>query len=346
MKKSMVCLVGAAVVFFTSTVVVEANERPRLLITTDIGGDPDDTQSLIRLMVYVNEFQIEGFIASASGTPGELKLALTRPDLILDVIDGYENVLPNLKTHADGWPSAESLRAKVVSGNPKRGRAAVGEGHDTEGSRLLVERVDAGTRERPLNVAIWGGQTDLAQALWSVKRERGPRGLAEFAAKLCVYDIGDQDGIAAWMRTEFPGLRYILAKAPRGKDKRLAVFRGMYLGGDETLTSRAWINEHVRSTGPLGRLYPTHTYTAPNPQRCLKEGDTPSWFFFLPRGGNDSLDPTRPGWGGRFERQDDGWYRDIPMGPDYDPRSEVSRWRGDFQRDFSERMKWTVGDQR
>jgi thioredoxin reductase (NADPH) len=31
---------------------------------------------------------------------------------------------------------------------------------------------------RPLNIAIWGGQTDLAQALWRVRQDRGPAGLA------------------------------------------------------------------------------------------------------------------------------------------------------------------------
>ena len=34
-------------------------DRPRLAILTDIGGDPDDQQSMIRLMVYANEFEIE-----------------------------------------------------------------------------------------------------------------------------------------------------------------------------------------------------------------------------------------------------------------------------------------------
>ena len=39
----------------------------------------------------------------------------------------------------------------------------------------------------------------------------------------------------------------------------------MYLGGDESLTSRDWVDEHVRSKGPLGALYPVITWTAPNP---------------------------------------------------------------------------------
>ena len=103
-----------------------------------------------------------------------------------------------------------------------------------------------------MNITIWGGQTDLAQALWRVKQDRGTAGLAAFVRKLRVYDIGDQDRIADWMRAEFPGMHYILAKAPAGRDFRDAVYRGMYLTGDASLTSRAWIDEHVRSRGPLG----------------------------------------------------------------------------------------------
>jgi hypothetical protein len=32
---------------------------------------------MVRLMVYANEVEIEGLIASASGTPGELNQAMT-----------------------------------------------------------------------------------------------------------------------------------------------------------------------------------------------------------------------------------------------------------------------------
>jgi hypothetical protein len=317
-----------------------AAERPRLAVLTDIGGDPDDQQSLIRLMVYANEFEIEALIASASGTRGELKQAVTRPDLIREIIGGYEKVLSNLKRHAAGWPEAAALRRVVKSGNRFRERAHIGDGHDTEGSRFLIERIDAGTAQRPLNIAIWGGQTDLAQALWRVKHERGASGLAMFVRKIRVYDINDQDGIAGWMRAEFPGMFYILAQAPAGRDKREGTYRGMYLTGDESLTSREWIEKHIRSTGPLGALYPTKTWTAPNPHGCLKEGDTPSWFFFLPLGGNDPNDPSKPGWGGQYQREPDGWWRDLPRRDDFDPRTTVSRWRPDFQRDFATRMSW------
>ncbi len=319
-----------------------AATRPRLLVLTDIGGDPDDHQSMIRLMVYSNKFLIEGLVASAAGTPGELERAVTRPDLIREIVTAFGQVRPNLIEHDVGWPTANALLNVVKTGNPRRGRDHIGPEHDTEGSRWIIAQVDAGTPKRPLNIAIWGGQTDLAQALWRVRADRGGAGLAEFVARFRVYDIADQDGLADWMGEEFPGMFYILSKAPRGRDKREAVFRGMYLTGDEALTSRKWIDEHIRNAGPLGALYPVQTWTAPNPHGCLKEGDTPSWFFFLPQGGNDPADPTRPGWGGQYRRSPSGWFRDDHSARN-DPRESVSRWRPAFQQDFSLRMSWCRG---
>jgi hypothetical protein len=289
-------------------------ERPRLCVLTDIGGDPDDRQSMVRLMVYA------------------------------EIVHAYGKVRPRLARHAEGWPEAAELDGKIKSGNPHRGRDHIGETHGTEGSRWLVERIDAGTAGQPLNISIWGGQTDLAQALWQVKTTRGPTGFAEFVQRFRVYDIADQDGLATWMRGEFPGMFYILNKAHEGRDRREAVFRGMYLGGNESLTSEAWIERNVRNKGYLGALYPIKTHTAPNPHGCLKEGDTPSWFFFLPAGGNDPADPAKPGWGGQFQKEADGWYRDPPFTREQDPRTSVSRWRLDFQADFAKRMAWCLGN--
>lgn len=314
-------------------------ERPRLLVMTDIGGDPDDQQSLVRLMVYSNQFQIEGLVATASGTPGELDVAVTRPDLIREIVTGYGKVRERLAVHEQGWPETKALMKLIKSGNPHRGLDRIGDEHDTEGSNWIIQQVDAGTQRRPLNITIWGGQTDLSQALWRVRKDRGPEGLADFVRRFRVYDIADQDGIANWMQEEFPGMFYILSRAMPGEDKRTAVFRGMYLTGDESLTSRDWIDKYVRSTGPLGKLYPTKTWTAPNPHGCMKEGDTPSWFFFLPAGGNDPSDPSKPGWGGQFRQTKEGWYRDDRE-TYAKPQQSVSRWRPEFQADFARRMQW------
>ena len=97
-----------------SLAVLDAAERPRLAVLTDIGADPDDQQSMIRLMVYANEFDLELLIATGAGAPGELKEAITRPELIRQILDAYGEVLPNLQRHAAGWPTVESLRARVI----------------------------------------------------------------------------------------------------------------------------------------------------------------------------------------------------------------------------------------
>lgn len=340
----LTALVLVAAFAASSTAALAADLRPRLIVLTDIGGDPDDTQSLIRLMLYANEFEIEGLIASASGTPGELKENVTKPELIREVVAAYGQVRDSLSRHAAGYPTTEQLLAKVKSGNPIRGLAAVGAGHDTDGSRWIINVVDT-SDTRPVHVAIWGGQTDLAQALWRVREDRGEDGVRKFLGKLRVYDIADQDGIQSWIHENFPDAFYILNKAAQGKDRRESVFRGMYLGGDESLTSRVWIDRHVRSDhGPLGALYPPKTSTSPNPHGALKEGDSPSWLYFLPNCLSSSAHPSQGGWGGRFQGTDDGLFRDAQdtVGKTKDGRATVWRWRPAFQNDFQARLDWCV----
>jgi hypothetical protein len=221
---------------------------------------------------------------------------------------------------------------------------SLGNEHDTEGSRWIIEVADRAD-PRPLNIAIWGGSTELAQALWRVRHDRGGDGLAQFVAKLRVYAINHQDDTGPWIIEQFPELFYILSRQPEGHDKRESAYRGMYLGGDESLTSRAWVDTHVRlGHGPLGALFPTRTWTEPNPHGTLKEGDTPSWSYFLPNGLSDPSHPEWGGWGGRFRHERGGLYRDATdtAGDVTDARTTVSRWRPAFQADFQARMDWCV----
>lgn len=321
-----------------------AAQRPRLIVLTDIGGgDPDDQQSLIRLMVHANEFDIEGLIASAP-TLEALKATGTKPQLIREIVEAYGQVHEMLARHADGFPETARLRDVIKAGNSQHGRNVIGEGHDTDGSRWIITCADRADSRR-LNIAIWGGQTDLAQALWRVHHDRGEEGLKAFASQVRVYDVGDQDRLADWIQSEFPGLFYILARVPAGRDRREATYRGLYLGGDESLVSRDWMETHIRQNhGPLGALYPPQTWTAPNPHSAIKEGDTPSWFFFLPLGLNDPDHPEWGGWGGRFEPDRDRLFRGATdkVGDVHDARATVWRWRVAFQNEFAARMDWCV----
>src|SRR5262249_4120795 len=162
------------------------------------------------------------------------------------------------------------LLERVKAGNPKRGTDSVGAGHDTEGSDWIVAAADRDD-DRPLNVVVWGGSTDLAQALWRVRKKRSAEQLKAFLGRLRVFDIDQQDSAGPWILDNFPDLFYVLSKAPKGHDKREGAYRGMYLGGDESLTSAKWLEAHVRQDhGPLGALYPGKTWTAPNANGALK----------------------------------------------------------------------------
>jgi hypothetical protein len=44
----------------------EVNAKPRVFILTDIGIDPDDSESLVRFLLYSNEFDVEGMAAVTS----------------------------------------------------------------------------------------------------------------------------------------------------------------------------------------------------------------------------------------------------------------------------------------
>lgn len=326
------------------TQTAAAADKPRLVVLTDIGGDPDDQQSMIRLMHHANEFDVEALVATAAGVPSEKKEDALYPELIREIVDAYGKVRPNLLRHHPDFPDAKLLLDRIKSGNAVRGVKSVGAGHDTEGSRWIISVVDRDD-PRPVNVTIWGGSTELAQALWRVRNDRTPEQLRAFLGKLRVYAISHQDDTGPWINETFPDLFYVLAKAAPGRDMREGAYRGMYLGGDEALTSREWVDLHLRhGRGPLGALFPTRTWTAPNPHATLKEGDTPSWFYFLPVGlGN----PAHPGWGcwgGRFRRERGGLYRDATdtVGRVTDARSTVWRWRPAFQAELAARALWCV----
>jgi Cellulose-binding Sde182, nucleoside hydrolase-like domain/Cellulose-binding protein Sde0182, C-terminal domain len=322
-----------------------AADKPRLVVLTDIGEDPDDQQSLTRLLVHANEFDIEGLIATASGTPGKKEPEVVRPHLIRQIVEAYGKVQPNLRKHHPDFPEAKVLLDRVQAGSPKRGMESVGAGKDTDGSHWIISVVDRAD-DRPVNVTVWGGPTELAQALWRVRNDRTPDQLKAFVRKLRVYSIGHQDDTGPWIIKEFPDLFYVLSKAPEGRDKREGGYRGMYLGGDESLTSREWVDRHVRKDhGPLGALYPvTGMWTAPNPHATLKEGDTPSWFYFLPVGLGDPAQPTWGGWGGRFKHVVGGRFEDSrdTVNGITDARATVWRWRPAYQNEFAARMDWCV----
>lgn len=89
--------------------------KPRVFILSDISNEPDDAESLVRYLLYANQFRTEGLVACTS-TWMKNKVC---PQDMHKIIDGYEKVVDNLNAHAhrnDPYPTAESLRSLVKKG--------------------------------------------------------------------------------------------------------------------------------------------------------------------------------------------------------------------------------------
>jgi hypothetical protein len=68
MKKRSFALFLAIALSFPTVVTAQAQTilKNRLVVLSDIEADPDDSQTLIRLLLYSNQIDIEGLIAVTS----------------------------------------------------------------------------------------------------------------------------------------------------------------------------------------------------------------------------------------------------------------------------------------
>ncbi|MBC8094174.1 MAG: DUF1593 domain-containing protein [Akkermansiaceae bacterium] len=334
---------------------VEAEEKPRVLVLTDIANEPDDEESLVRFLVYANEFDIEGLVATTSTW---LKNR-TREDLIRRQIAAYSAVRPNLMKHAPGYPSVEQLLAVTTTGQTNFGMPFVGEGKSTAGSKLIITATDH-PDPRPLWITIWGGANTLAQALSDVRSTRTAAELKAFVSKLRVYTISDQDDAGPWVRREFPDLFYIVS--PSAPDNGSEYWRATWTGisGDRHykngpghklhLVQNPWLEENIiKNHGPLGALYPKVAY--------IMEGDTPSFLGLINNGLGWAVSPSFGGWGGRYVLYrasgetrriwtNNAESRDTVTADNgqtvTSDQATLWRWREHFQNDFAARMDWCV----
>ena len=345
-----------AIILMLVVLSVRASEKKRLIVLTDIGGDPDDQMSMVRLMTYANHFDIEGLIATPHGSQNEVS-----PEHIQRIVSAYGKVRDNLELHEPGYPTEKYLQEHISHGIPLDGMEGVGEEKNSPGSELLIRAVDRDDK-RPLWVTVWGGPNVLAQALWKVRATRSPEELQKFVSKLRVYAISDQDNSGPWIRKEFPGLFYIVTPGVNagggfhhatwiaiGGDK----FHGRFDGADFSLVTNEWLDRNVRRKGPLGAVYPR--------LRFMMEGDTPSFLFLINNGLNNSEHPNWGGWGGRYELYTpkmEKWFlepetrpiwtnvQDEVLGNDGEwhttNHATIWRWRTAYQNDFAARMDWSI----
>jgi hypothetical protein len=343
------------------THVDDFSGKPRVVIISDIGNEPDDQMSFVRLLMYSNELDIEAMIATTS----TWQRTATHAETMRELIDAYAQVRSNLMLHATGWPEAADLRSRVFTGQSAYGMAATGTNKASEGSKAIVRAVERDD-PRPLWICIWGGAGTLAQALMDLKAAHPQDQMPKLLSRLRVYSISDQDDAGPWIRKEFPELFYIVSPStPTSGEYASATWTGIsgdrYYrngeGADFTTVTNEWLDANIRSKGPLGKKYPKFMF--------IMEGDTPSFLGLIDNGLNAYRRPDWGGWGGRYiYRQPYGethaiWTqggdefkrvdsRDTVTGLDgkehTSDQATIWRWRQAFQNEFAARMAWTVAD--
>jgi hypothetical protein len=328
----------------------QSNEKFRLLVCTDMTHD--DGNSLIRLLLYPEVFDIEGIIVTNQ-----------RPDFkpnspgpwnkVSDILERYEQVFPQLIKHNPQFSTPDYLRSitKQHSGAmciclvsppyPEDFWDYIGIGENKDGLPKHTEAIDfilsvlEDTDARPLYIGLWGGPIALVQALWEYEQKHSSEELEALAKKLRIYDILMQDSTADY----FVDLDRFREKYVKDM-KYSGNYDGKRLSTDLYITSthRFWrylkavdIEKINKNNGPMCAYYDGGG-----------EGDTPSYLNFISSylGLNDPSAPAQGGWGGRFILDTEfgqGFYHEMSSEADH-----MERWIESASRDFYARARWCV----
>ena len=285
--------------------------KPRLVVCTDIAPadvEPDDMESMVRLMAYADQFEIEALITSVGWNcdpyPVEWAQYLQR------VIEAYRQDVQKLmqrsgqkrflaldkenkQQYIGYWPSADYIKSRAVMGSIHGGIKAIGADNDSPGSELLIRLADEDD-PRPIYVAAWGGANTLAQAIWRVKQTRSAEALRQFVRKFRIYTITDQD-MQYSMRMNRSYSSHMWLRKEFADDLQFVWDEGTWQEQCE-LGKRHWQQhkDYIQGRGALGSEYPTYKWGV--------EGDTPSFLYVMPNGLNNPDDPHQAGWAGYHER--------------------------------------------
>lgn len=312
--------------------------RPRIIATTD--GEIDDRCSMVRFLLYANEWEIEGIVHSSSkfhwkGNGIDIKPRRWTGEVWLDKqIDLYEEVYPNLSRHDRGFPTADALRKLVYTGNVVH----VGDmSEDTPGSDRIVE-VLLDDRPGPVYLQAWGGTNTIARALWKIQHQH-PDQIERVSHKAVIYIILDQDKtFRRYIEPNWPKLQVLgsfrqFACIAYGWSKKIPQPQRSYF-------ERPWMQEHILTGhGPLCASYEARGGA------FLSEGDSPSFMHQIDVGLRSLEHPSWGGWGGRFVRKKPG--NDVWRGATDDGNLDkpIWRWAEAFQNDWAARADWCVAPQ-
>jgi hypothetical protein len=253
--------------------------KPRIVVTTD--PELDDSNSLLRYLLYSTDFRTEGLVYASSqfhwkgdGTGKKFSV----PDreyfrfgqklcpceswrwkpgerFIDDAVDVYERIYPNLRAHDADYPAPAALRSKIRWGNVDFDGDF---SKDTPGSDLIRDLLLDDSTE-PIYLLAWGGASTIARALKSIEDRHSsssdwPAIRARVSRKAILSLSGDQDDTyAKYIKPNWPDIRSL-----RAGQGGVGVGYGAFVfasAENAPYFSVDWTRANVSSKGPLGAHY-------------------------------------------------------------------------------------------
>jgi len=262
-----------------SSTTAPRTDRPRVVVTTD--PELDDSNSLLRYLLYATDFRTEGLVYASSqfhwkgdGTGKKLSVPgreYTRFGLNLcpceswrwapgerfidDAVDVYERIYPNLRVHHADYPTPVELRSKIRWGNVEFDGDI---SKDTPGSDLIKALLLDDDPE-PVYLLAWGGGSTIARALKSIQDRYAstpewPTIRARVSRKAILSLSGDQDDTyAKYIKPNWPDVRSLVA----GQGGVGVAYGAFVFASAENAPyfSVSWTRDNVSSQGPLGAHY-------------------------------------------------------------------------------------------
>jgi hypothetical protein len=286
------------------------SSKPRIIVTSD--GEIDDECSMVRFLLYANEWDIEGIITSSSqyhwhghNWAGD--------DWLDPYLEAYEKVYPNLTKHSKDYPNPEYLKSISFLGNVE----TEGEMDSiTAGSQHIVKVLLDDTDDEPIWLQAWGGTNTIARALKTIEEEH-PEKMEYVANKLRLFLIWEQDSTyQSYIRPHWGKFNILTiisdqfeAIAYRWKNIQPEHLQPYFAG--------RWMKENILTDhGALCSLYKAHNGGEEGFDEgdFRSEGDSPAFTHSIITGLRSIESPSYGGWGGRYVNvRENIWLDPVPV---------------------------------
>lgn len=307
---------------------VEKENRVRIIVTSD--GEIDDECSLVRFLLYTNEWDVEGIISSSSQYHWQGH-RWAGDDWAEPYLEAYAQVYPNLVLHDKNYPTPEYLKSVTLLGNV----AAEGEMDSiTPGSQRIVDVLLDESDNRPVWLQAWGGTGTIARALKSIEEEH-PEKMEQVAGKLHFFFIWEQDSTyQAYIRPHWGKFNIPTIICDQ--------FWAIAYQWDEIIPEEKigyfttdWMKSNILNDhGALCAKYEAYKggddnegWGAGSPKQkgsFRSEGDSPAFIHTINTGLRNMESPGYGGWGGRYVNVRENTWLDPVPDPDY--RYPEGRW--------------------